>query len=58
MKCVVNWIPLRICVRSRNTPPHLKSVWNQLVLLQPVPWKMRLEMLNQMVIEILNGGGF
>jgi len=24
MKCVVNWIPLRISVRSRNTQPHLK----------------------------------
>jgi len=24
MKCVVNWIPLRICVRSTNTQPHLK----------------------------------
>jgi len=25
MKCVVNWIPLRIRVRSRNTQPHLKQ---------------------------------
>ena len=25
MKCIVNWIPLRIRVRSRNTQPHLKS---------------------------------
>jgi len=24
MKCVVNWIPLRICLFSRNTQPHLK----------------------------------
>ena len=24
MKCVVNWILLRIRVRSRNTQPHLK----------------------------------
>jgi len=24
MKCVVNWIPLRIRVRSRNTQLHLK----------------------------------
>jgi len=24
MKCVSNWIPLRIRVRSRNTQPHLK----------------------------------
>jgi len=24
MKYVVNWIPLRIRVRSRNTQPHLK----------------------------------
>jgi len=24
MKCVVSWIPLRICVRSGNTQPHLK----------------------------------
>jgi len=26
MKYVVNWIRLRICVRSRNTQPHLKKV--------------------------------
>jgi len=25
MKCVVNWIPLRICVRSRNTQPNLNA---------------------------------
>ena len=25
MKCVVNWIPLRIRVRSRNTQPHLNG---------------------------------
>jgi len=25
MKYVVNWIPLRICVRSRNAQPHLKE---------------------------------
>ena len=25
MKYVVNWIPLRIDVRSRNTQPHLKG---------------------------------
>jgi len=25
MKCVVNCIPLRICVRSRNTQPHLNQ---------------------------------
>jgi len=25
MKCVVNWIPLRIRVRSRNTQPHLED---------------------------------
>ena len=28
MKCVVNWISLRICVRSRNTQPHLQSFWD------------------------------
>jgi len=22
MKCIVNWIPLRFCVHSRNTQPH------------------------------------
>jgi len=26
MKCIVNWIPLRIRVRSRNTQPHLKMI--------------------------------
>jgi len=26
MKCVVNWIPLRIHVGSRNTQPHLKGL--------------------------------
>jgi len=25
MKCVVNWIPLGIRVRSRNTQPYLKA---------------------------------
>jgi len=25
MKCVVNWIPLRIRIRSRNYQPHLKN---------------------------------
>ena len=25
IKCVVNWIPLRIRVRSRNTQPHLNT---------------------------------
>ena len=25
MKCIVNWIPLRIRVRLRNTQPHLKK---------------------------------
>ena len=24
IKCVVNWTPLRICVRSKNTQPYLK----------------------------------
>jgi len=28
MKCVVNWIPLRIRVRSRNTQPYLKGFLN------------------------------
>ena len=27
MKCVVNWIPLRICVRSRNTQPTMRWGW-------------------------------
>jgi len=27
MKCVVNWILLRICDRSRNTQPHIKVAW-------------------------------
>jgi len=26
MKCFVNWIPLRICVRSRNTQPYRKEL--------------------------------
>ena len=33
MKCVVNWIPQRIRVRSRNTQPHLNlNFKSQLVL--------------------------
>jgi len=29
-KCLVNWIPLRICVRSRNIPnPIFKGVWGR-----------------------------
>ena len=27
MKYVLNWIPLRICVRLRNTQPHLKWIY-------------------------------
>ena len=34
MKCVVNWIPLRIRVRSRNTQPYLKCIL-QAVLIAP-----------------------
>jgi len=26
MKCVIKWIPLRIRVRWRNAPPHLKGL--------------------------------
>jgi len=29
---------------------------NRVILVQPVPWNMRLEMVKQMQIEILNGG--
>jgi len=28
MKCYVNWIPLRICIRSRNTQPYLNLARN------------------------------
>ena len=34
MKCVVNWIPLRIRVCSRNTQPHLNHFRNQNLVLQ------------------------
>jgi len=27
MKCLVNWIPLRICTRSKNTQPDLDGLW-------------------------------
>jgi len=30
MKCVVNWIPLRIRVRSRNAQPRLKDIFKLL----------------------------
>ena len=30
MKCVVNWIPLRIRVRSRNTQPHLNKYYSKI----------------------------
>ena len=29
MKYVVNWIPLRIRVRSKNTQPHLNAFYRQ-----------------------------
>jgi len=34
MQCVVNWIPLRICVRSRDTQPHpsIRQKWRILQL--------------------------
>jgi hypothetical protein len=33
MKCLVNWIPLRICVRSRNTQPHLSELSSEIRLM-------------------------
>jgi len=30
MKCLVNWIPMEICVRSRNTQPRLNPMINNL----------------------------
>ena len=36
MKCVVNWISLRIRVRSRNTQPHLKLKKDLYVLYLPM----------------------
>jgi len=42
MKCVVNWILLRIRVRSRNSPPHLQAKGTPRVcqggLQPPHPW--------------------
>jgi len=35
MKCVVNWSPLRIRVRSRNTQPHLNIVPNPIAATDP-----------------------
>ena len=42
-----------------NTLQHTATLFHvpkEPCILQPVPWKMRLEMLNSMIIEILNGG--
>ena len=36
MKCAVNWIPLRIRVRSRNTQPHLKRAHSMKSSLQSI----------------------
>jgi len=35
MKCIVNWIPLRIRVRSRNTQAHLKSMVHYVSAFEP-----------------------
>jgi len=35
---------------------HMNLNYGMLVQVQPVPWKMRLEMVNEMKVEILNGG--
>jgi len=43
MKYVVNWIPLRIRVRSRNTQPHLKALSNPLHRYE-IPTKILLKM--------------
>jgi len=41
MKYVVNWIPLRIHVRSRNTQPHLKGGPEPTILDDSYLWKKR-----------------
>ena len=38
MKYVVNWIPLRIRVRSRNTQPHLKVENKELYIVERISW--------------------
>jgi len=41
MKCLVNWIPLKILVSPRNTQPHLKSQGTEAVDLFPyVSWRV------------------
>jgi len=34
MKCVINWIPLKIRVHSRNTQPHLTPVAGPILLME------------------------
>jgi len=53
MKCVVNWIPLRIRVRSRNTQTHLKRVESGPKICPATG--VRLEMVIGMKNEILIG---
>jgi len=43
-----------VCIRTNGSRVPVLQVLQCVV--QPVPWKMRLEMLNYMVIEILNAG--
>jgi len=33
MKCAVNWIPLKVCVDSRNTQPLLNQYWGIVTVL-------------------------
>jgi len=37
MKCLVNWMPLRIRVRSRNAQPHLRTRQVEGLSLAPEP---------------------
>jgi len=56
----LKWFLLMSCLISNLRWFVVMSCFNwmdeNMTSLQPVPWKMRLEMLNQMVLEFLNGG--
>ena len=69
VECRALLVEYRGCVREKSGVSHTFVVYRILsscssyILfprvvhrIQPVPWKMRLDMLHSMVIEILNGG--
>jgi hypothetical protein len=61
-RVLVNWIPLRRCVRARNTEPHLKTInlTRKSALSDKYLWKKNVLSENSLndFISIFNDHGF